>query len=177
MSVMGGKRFSKKKIGTLIPSASCRMGERKCSSLRTCCMKSPLHRLSEWSGPGPDRAPPERTFATVDHIIPTDNQAGNRYSLGRPRRLNAMIGNCAGTALKTASAFSTSYRAPGHRAYGRAGTRHPQPGTAYRMRRLPYVPRSLRLHCHEHITAPRRCAMCWLRRPWPSARSRCAASM
>lgn len=53
---------------------------------------------------------PERTFATVDHIIPTDNQAEPFADA----TADAMIRNCAETALKTAFAFSTSL--PGSRA-------------------------------------------------------------
>lgn len=63
-------------------------------------MKSPLRRLSEWSGSGPDRASPERTFATVDHIIPTDNQAEPFADATADAMIRELRRNCAENGIR-----------------------------------------------------------------------------
>ena len=98
---------------------------------------------------------PERTFATVDHIVPTPI-SGGRSATSWPRTCSSALER---TAARPASACSTCERRAGHRPRHRAGAWADPAGHDDRVRRQPHLDAwRFRRHRvrHRHVAGARR---------------------
>ena len=94
-----------RKSGTRTPSARCRTGRRSCSSASISSTRSRARRRSTCCGRAGGRSRfPDRTIATVDHIVPTRDQRRPFLDVMAEDMLAALERNC----REPASSCSTS---------------------------------------------------------------------